>query len=141
MSDVMRVFFTGVEEFAKTMKEQASLSMGKNFCNQELIDKITALTEKVEQLVNLLEGKLGTTVAITPVKGKRMMDIKKRIHDIVEQHPEGIRPPQLARILGTKVQNLYPHLKQAVIKETIVKNSAGAYYPAQSKNVKSKKKE
>ena len=139
MSDMMKIFFTGIEEFAKTMKDYASTSASGTAGNNEMINKVTALTERVERLVNILEEKLGTTINISPAKGKRMMDIKKRIVELIEQHPEGIRPPQLARLLETKVQNLYPHLKQTLQQKIIMKNEKGSYFPVFSKVTKSKK--
>ncbi len=139
MSDMMKVFFTGIEEFAKTMKNYESSSASGIAVNEELINKVTALTGRVERLVSILEEKLGTTINISSAKGKRMMDIKKRIVELIEQHPEGIRPPQLARLLGTKVQNLYPHLKQILQQKIIMKDEKGSYFPVSSKVTKSKK--
>ncbi|MEA1996095.1 MAG: hypothetical protein U9N45_00570 [Gemmatimonadota bacterium] len=139
MSDLMKVFFSGVEEFAKTMQEHSISSTGNAPGNSELIKKVTALTERVEKLLFILEEKLGTAIEVKPAKGKRMMDIKKRIHDIIRKHPEGVRPPQLARILDTKVQNLYPHLKQSVQKKQIIKSPDGSYCPARARSSKNKK--
>ena len=132
MSDMLRAFFTGVEDFAKKMKEHSIASTDQSSETKELVKKVEGLTERVDKLLNLFESKLGTAIEVSPVKGKRMMDIKKRIHDIIEKHPKGIRPPQIARILSTKVQNLYPHLKAAVINKTIIKDKTGTYSPVKS---------
>jgi|GEM_PF-2224622 len=143
MSDMLRAFFTGVEDFAKKMKEHSIASTDQSSETKELVKKVEGLTERVDKLLNLFESKLGTAIEVSPVKGKRMMDIKKRIHDIIEKHPKGIRPPQIARILGTKVQNLYPHLKAAVTNKTIIKDKTGTYSPVKSQEkppVKSQEK-
>ena len=140
MSDMMRAFFTGVEDFAKKMKEHSIASSGESAEYKELVKRVIILTEKTDKLLNLLESKLGTAIEVSPVKGKRMMDIKKRIHDIITKNPKGIRPPQIARTLGTKVQNLYPHLKAAVIQKTITKSKTGSYFPVKQKEKKPVKK-
>jgi len=138
MSELLHVFFTGVEEFARTMKEHTII--GEQSPSQKELDmKVAKLTESVEKLVNIIEEKLGTSIQITPDKGKRMMDIKKRINDVVKQHPKGIRPPQIARIIGTRVQNLYPHLKDAVQNKTIHKDDTGTYFMIKLKGAKGKK--
>jgi hypothetical protein len=129
MSDMLKAFFTGVEDFAKKMKEHSIATTSHSSETKELVKKVEGLTERVDKLLNLFESKLGTAIEVSPVKGKRMMDIKRRIHDIIEKHPKGIRPPQIARILSTKVQNLYPHLKAAVINKTIIKDKTGTYSP------------
>jgi hypothetical protein len=130
MSDILKGFFTGMEEFARTMREHASLAAEKSSATQELIDKVNDLTARVDKLVSLLENKLGATIEVTPVKGKRMMDIKQRILEAVSKHPEGVRPPLLARMLNTKVQNLYPHLKEAVNGKNLRRDESGTYFPA-----------
>ncbi len=130
MSDAFKVFFAGIEEFARSMKEQSSLGLDRGVGQKELGERIESLIERVERMVTILEEKLGTMVDIAPVKGKRMMDIKQRIVEEVGKHPEGIRPPQMARTLSTKVQNLYPHLKQNVQQKLLVKDDSGAYFPA-----------
>jgi len=132
MSDMLRAFFTGVEDFAKKMKEHSIASTAQSSETKELAKKVVGLTERVDKLLNLFESKLGMAIEVSPVKGKRMMDVKKRIHDIIEKHPKGVRPPQIARILGTKVQNLYPHLKAAVTNKTIIKAKTGTYLPVKS---------
>ncbi len=140
MSDMMRAFFTGVEDFAKKMKEHSIASSGESSEYKELVKRVIILTERTDKLLNLLESKLGTAIEVSPVKGKRMMDIKKRIHDIITKSPKGVRPPQIARTLGTKVQNLYPHLKAAVTQQTIIKSKTGSYFPAKQKENKPVKK-
>lgn len=132
MSDMLRAFFTGVEDFAKKMKEHSIASNAQSSETKELAKKVVVLTERVDKLLNLCESKLETAIEASPVKGKRMMDVKKRIHDIIEKHTKGVRPPQIARILGTKVQNLYPHLKAAVTNKTIIKDKTGTYLPVKS---------
>ena len=139
MADLLQVFLTGVEEVARTMKEHTTASAEQSSSQKELIEKVGNLTEKVDRLVNMLDEELGTNIQIAPAKGKRMMDIKKRIHDVIEQQPEGIRPPQIARIIGTRVQNLYPHLKTAVLNKTIIKNESGTYSLIKAKSSKVKK--
>ena len=94
MSDAFKVFFAGIEEFARSMKEQTSLGLDRGVGQKELAERIETLIERVDRMVTILEEKLGTMVDIAPVKGKRMMDIKQRIVEEVEKHPEGIRPPQ-----------------------------------------------
>ena len=135
MSDLLQVFLSGVEDMAKSMKIHAADIEKKTGSESELVEKVEALTARVEKLIGLLEEKLGTAIKVQPAKGKRMMDIKQRINEIIAQHPEGIRPPQLARIIGTKVQNLYPHLKAAVQNGTLLKDSSGSYLigPAKEK--------
>jgi len=139
MSDFLQVFLTGVEEFARTMKEQTSASEEQSASQKELIEKMKSLTEKVDRLVKILDEQLGTNIQVAPAKGKRMMDIKKRIHDIITQHPKGIRPPQIALTIGTRVQNLYPHLKAAVQNKTIHKDKTGTYFMIKVKSSKGKK--
>lgn len=129
MSDILKGFFTGMEEFARTMHDHVAISEQNGDSQKELITKVEVLTERIEKLLNLLEGKIGSGIEITPAKGKRMMDIKEKILEKVRQNPDGIRPPQLARHLGTKVQNLYPHLKTAVSNNYIRKDAKGVYYP------------
>ena len=132
MSDILKGFFTGMEEFARTMHAHVAISEQTGDSQKELIAKVEALTERIEKLLSLLEGKIGGGIDITPAKGKRMMDIKERILEQVRKNPDGIRPPQLARSLGTKVQNLYPHLKSAVANNHIRKDLKGTYYPLSS---------
>ena len=139
MSDFLQVFLSGVEEFARTMKEHTSASEEQSANQKELIKKVKTLTEKVDILVKILEEQLGTNIQVAPAKGKRMMDIKKRIHDVIAKHLEGIRPPQMARIIGTRVQNLYPHLKAAVQNKTIHKDETGTYFIIKVKSSKGKK--
>jgi len=139
MANLMKVFFAGVEDFARMMKEHSEETSGQTAAERELIKKVEVLTSRVEKLINVLENKAGKEVEVSPVKSKRMMDIKKRIRRIIEQHPEGIRPPQIARILGTKVQNLYPHLKAEVQNNSIHKDSSGVYFPIKGKPANSKK--
>jgi len=139
MSDFLQVFLTGVEEFAKTMKEHTSASEQQSTSEKELIEKVKDLTEKVDRLVKILEEELGSNIQVAPAKGKRMMDIKKRINDVITEHPEGIRPPQIARIIGTRVQNLYPHLKTAMQNKKIHKNGTGTYFLVKPKSSKGKK--
>ncbi|MEA2064305.1 MAG: hypothetical protein U9P14_11445 [Gemmatimonadota bacterium] len=133
MSDMVKVFFSGVEEFARKMKEHSSSGPGRGSVDQELIGKVDALTDKVDKLLKLLESNQGRSIVAKPSKGKRMMDIKKRINEIIAKHPGGIRPPQIAGILVTKVQNLYPHLKAAVANKMIIKDKTGSYLPAKPK--------
>jgi len=139
MSDLLQVFLTGVEEFARTMKEHTSASIEQSAHQKEIIQKVKELTEKVDRLVKILEEELGRNIQLTPAKGKRMMDIKKRIHDVIARHPEGIRPPQIARIIDTRVQNLYPHLKAAVLNKKIHKDETGTYFLIKPKSFKGKK--
>lgn len=139
MSDFLQVFLTGVEEFAKTMKEHTSVSEEQSTSQKELVEDVKILTDKVDKLVQILEEQLGMNLKVTPVRGKRMMDIKKRIHDVIEQHPEGIRPPHIAQIIDTRVQNLYPHLKAAVQNQTIHKDETGIYFLVKAKSSKGKK--
>ncbi|MBN2288693.1 MAG: hypothetical protein JXQ83_05125 [Candidatus Glassbacteria bacterium] len=139
MSDMLKAFFTGVEDFAKKMKEHSLESSEQSSGSQELVKKVALLTDRVDKLLNLLEGKLGTAIKVAPVKGKRMMDIKKRIDDIIAENPKGIRPPQIAKTLGTKVQNLYPHLKAAVSNKRIIKDKTGTYFPLKPKEKKPEK--
>ena len=139
MSDFLQVFLTGVEEFAKTMKEHTSASEQQSASEKELIEKVKDLTEKVDRLVTILEEELGTNIQVAPAKGKRMMDIKKRINDVITEHPEGIRPPQIAGIIGTRVQNLYSHLKAAVQNKKIHKDETGTYFMIKAKSSKGKK--
>lgn len=139
MSDFLQVFLSGVEEFARTMKEHTSANEEQSANQKELIKKVESLTEKVDLLVKILEEQLGTNIQVAPAKGKRMMDIKKRIHDVLAKHLEGIRPPQMARIIGTRVQNLYPHLKAAVQSKTIHKDETGTYFRIKVKSPKGKK--
>ena len=127
MSDLLQVFLSGVEDMAKSMKIHAADIEKKSTGETELVEKVDQLTARVEKLIDLLEEKLGTAIKVQPAKGKRMMDIKQRINEIIAQHPDGIRPPKLARIIGTKVQNLYPHLKAAVQKNSLQKDSGGTY--------------
>ena len=142
MSDMLNTFFSGMEDFAKKMKEQTATSAEHSSDTKEILKRVSALTERVDRLLDLLESKLGTAIQVTPVKSKRMMDIKKRIQDVINDNPKGIRPPRIARILETKVQNLYPHLKAAVLNKTIIKDKTGTYLPAKPapkpKNKKSK---
>ena len=141
MSDMLKAFFTGIEDFAKKMKEHSIASNEQSLENKELIIKVVKLTERVDKLLNLIEVKLGTAIQVTPEKSKRMMNIKKRILDIINENPKGIRPPQIARALETKVQNLYPHLKMAVTNKTIIKDKTGNYFPVKvrvQKNMKTK---
>jgi len=131
MSDILKGFFTGMEEFAKTMRDHVNISEQTGGSQRELIEKVSALTDRVSQLLDLLENKIGTAIEITPAKGKRMMDIKEKILEKVQQSQNGIRPPQLARQLGTKVQNLYPHLKSAVASGSLRRDNSGVYYSAE----------
>ena len=139
MADLLQVFLTGVEEVARTMKEHTAASAVQHTSQKELIEKVDNLTERMDRMLNMLEDELGSSIQITSAKGKRMMDIKKRIYDVIEQHPEGIRPPQIARIIGTRVQNLYPHLKAAVLTKTILKTKSGTYSPIKVQSLKGKK--
>ena len=139
MSDFLQVFLTGVEEFAKTMKEHTSASVEQSASEKELIEKVKDLTERADRLVKILEEELGSNIQVAPAKGKRMMDVKKRIHDVITEHPEGVRPPQIARIIGTRVQNLYPHLKAAVQNKKIHKDETGNYFLIKPKGSKDKK--
>lgn len=129
MSDILKGVFTGMEEFARTMREHTVVGENISSSQKELIQRVNHLADRLEKLLGILEEKLGPAIEITPAKHRRMMDIKRRIVDNVHQHPDGIRPPQLARILGTKVQNLYPHLKAAVVNDILVKDESGAYFP------------
>ena len=138
MSDLLQVFLSGVEDMAKSMKIHAADIEKKSTGETELAAKVDRLTARVEKLIDLLEEKLGTAIKVQPAKGKRMMDIKQRINEIIAQHPDGIRPPQLARIIGTKVQNLYPHLKAAVQKNSLQKDSGGTYSIAKPGKEKAK---
>ncbi len=139
MADFLQVFLSGVEEFARTMKEHTSANEEQSANQKELTKKVESLTEKVDMLVKILEEQLGTNIQVAPAKGKRMMDIKKRIQDVLAKHLEGIRPPQMARIIGTRVQNLYPHLKAAVQSKTIHKDETGTYFRIKVKSSKGKK--
>jgi hypothetical protein len=139
MSDMLNAFFTGVEDFAKKMKEHSIASDEQTLKNKELTENVVKLTERVDKLLNLIEGNLGTAIQVAPEKSKRMMNIKKRILDIINENPKGVRPPQIARALGTKVQNLYPHLKTAVTNNTIKKDETGTYFPAKVMAQKAKK--
>ena len=139
MSDMFKAFFSGIEDFAKKMKEHSMVSSAQSTENKELLIQVVGLTERVDKLLNILESQLGKAIEVSPVKSKRMMDVKKRIHDIINDNPDGIRPPQIARILGTKVQNLYPHLKTAVLNKPILKDKDGNYFPVKPKEKKAKK--
>ncbi len=130
MSDMMTILLAGVEEIAKNMKGQAESNPGNLARDRNLEQKVDELAGKVDRLLYLLNGKLGDWLATAKPQSKRMMDIKQRIGNIIRQHPEGIKPPQIAKILGTRVQNLYPHLKYAVQHKQIVKNKSGMYLPA-----------
>ena len=130
MSDILKGFFVGMEEFAKTMREHAVVQESKSTGQKELMEKVTQLIDRVDRLSSLLEERLGTGFEINPPKSKRMMDVKKRVVEQVGLHSDGIRPPELAKILGTKVQNLYPHLKSAVKNKTIRKDENGTYFPS-----------
>ena len=130
MSDMTTILLAGVEEIAKNMKEQAKSNPTTLARDRNLEQKVDELAGKVDRLLYLLNGKLGDWLATAKPQSKRMMDIKQRIDNIIRQHPEGIKPPQIAKILGTRVQNLYPHLKYAVQHKQIVKNKSGMYLPA-----------
>ncbi|MBW7995061.1 MAG: hypothetical protein FVQ81_00530 [Candidatus Glassbacteria bacterium] len=135
MNDMMTIFLAGVEDIVKNMKELAGAYKGNLPTESSLERKIDSLTERVDKLAELLEGKFDEGRQ----RGKRMMDIKKRIHNVIKQHPGGIRPPRIAQIIGTRVQNLYPHLKAAVEKKQIVKDTSGAYKPAKPGSARKKK--
>jgi len=139
MSDMLKAFFSGIEDFAKKMKEYSVVSSALSSENKELRIQIIGLSERVDKLLNILESCLGTTIEVFPAKRKRMMDVKKRIHDIIKNNPDGIRPPEIARSLGTRVQNLYPHFKAAMLSKSIFKDKAGNYFPVQPEEKKSKK--
>lgn len=130
MSDMMTILLAGVEEIAKNMKEQAKSNPATLTRDRNLEQKVEELAIKVDRLLYLLNGKLGDWLATAKPQKKRMMDIKQRIGNIIRQHPEGIKPPQIAKIIGTRVQNLYPHLKHALQHKQIVKDKSGMYFPA-----------
>lgn len=134
--DMMSIFLAGVEEIAKNMKEQTRTSQGNIPHGNDLERKIDLLAERIEKLLELLDGSLTQQLAEGKPRGKRMMDIKKRIGDVIKAHPEGIRPPQIAQIIGTRVQNLYPHLKEGVEKKQINKDASGVYSPVTGRKKK-----
>ena len=127
MKDMMTILLAGIEDVAKNMKEYVRTNPVGNHKYSELEQKIEKLTERVDRLVDLMEHKLGKNLAAEKQRGKRMMDIKQRINDVIAKYPDGIRPPQIAQIIGTRVQNLYPHLKSAVEGKLLRKNDSGAY--------------
>lgn len=130
MSEFMRVLLNGVEEFAKSVKEQTEAAEQQHNTQKELIARVERLTDRVDKLLELFEENMRGGTLPGMGGGKRMMDIKQRIKDVIDEHPEGIRPPKIARILGTKVQNLYPHLKAEVGQKIIIKDKSGTYFPA-----------
>ncbi len=132
MTDMMTIFLAGVEEIAKNMKEHANSYPVNCINNKDLEQKVEDLSAKVERLLSLLDGKLEDGLAADKARSKRMMDIKQRIRDVISEHPEGVRPPQMAKIIGTRVQNLYPHLKYAVQQNQIIKEKTGMYLPLES---------
>jgi hypothetical protein len=136
MTDMMTIFLAGVEEIAKNMKEHANSNPAKLSHDKDLEQKVEKLSAKVDKLMGMLEGKLEDGLNTDIVRSKRMMDIKQRISTVIREHPEGIRPPQIAKIIGTRVQNLYPHLKYAVQQNQIVKDESGMYLPLEITVVK-----
>jgi hypothetical protein len=133
MSDLIKIFLSEVEEIAHSMKECAEFSGDYKSGYSKLDEKLDRLTERIDKLLALFEDQLGNPIQIKLNKGKRMKDIKKRIQNVIDQHPGGIRPPQIARIIGTKVQNLYPHLKFKVELGEIEKDRSGIYSPIAKK--------
>ena len=129
---MMTIFLSGVEEIAKNMKEHANSNPANLAINKGLEQRVEELSAKVERLLGLLDGKLEDGLTADKARSKRMMDIKQRISDVISEHPEGIRPPQVAKIIGTRVQNLYPHLKYAVQQKQIIKDKSGMYLPLES---------
>ena len=138
MKDAMTILLSGVENIAKNMKEYIKTKPAINGKYDELEYKIERLTDRVDRLVELMERRLGEPLDAVKPRSKRMMDIKQRIHDVIAKHPEGIRPPQIAQVIGTRVQNLYPHLKAAIGKKQLLKDKTGTYSLADKKSTKKK---
>ena len=138
MKDAMTILLSGVENIAKNMKEYLKTKPADSGKYSDLGNKIEKLTERVDRLVELMERRLGEPLDAVKPRSKRMMDIKQRIHDVIAKYPDGIRPPQIAQIIGTRVQNLYPHLKAAVENKRLQKNESGTYCLAAKKTVKKK---
>ena len=132
MSELTKVFFASIEEFAKTMKTHTE-STEINSDNSDVIKKLDIITEKLDVIISKIDEKFDNNSFGANERGKRMMDIKQRIQEVVEKHPEGIRPPKIAKLLGTKVQNLYPHLKYAISNDKLEKDNTGCYFPMNKK--------
>jgi len=133
MSDLIKVFLSGVEEVARNMKDCAESGAEYKSGYSKLDEKLDRLTERIDRLLALFDDQLGSPIQVGVNKSKRMKDIKKRIQNVIDQHPGGIHPPQIARIIGTKVQNLYPHLKAKVELGEIAKDKSGTYSPIAKK--------
>ena len=127
MNEITTILLAGVENIAKNMKDYVSANPVNFGHDEEIERKIDRLTERVDRLIELIECRLGEQMASEKPRYKRMMDIKQRINDVIAKYPDGIRPPQIAQIIGTRVQNLYPHLKAAVESKQLKKNDSGAY--------------
>lgn len=132
MSELTKVFFASIEEFARTMKAHTE-STEINSDNSEVIRKLDLITDKLDIIISKIDEKFDCSALSSNDRGKRMMDIKQRIQEVVEKHPGGVRPPKIAKLLGTKVQNLYPHLKFAVSNNKLEKDNTGCYFPVKSK--------
>ena len=138
MSDLMKVFISGVEEMARNLKEYMDKGGEFKSGSAELTEKIDRLTERIDKLLATFEGQIGSVLQARPHKGRRMMDIKKRMQDVIDHPPAGIRPPQIARIIGTKVQNLYPHLKSKVELGEVKKDGKSIYFPGAVKSARTR---
>ncbi len=132
MNEMMTIFLAGVEGIAKNMKEHANSSPANQTQDKALERKVEELSGKVDRLLSLLDDNSADRLAEDKPHSRRMMDIKQRIGDVIREHPEGIKPPLIAKIIGTKVQNLYPHLKYAVQQKQIIKDDTGMYRPLES---------
>ena len=133
MSELTKVFFASIEEFARTMKTHTESTLDFNSDNSEVIKKLDRISEKLDIIISKIDEKFDSSTLSNNDRGKRMMDIKQRIQEVVEKHSDGIRPPKIAKLLGTKVQNLYPHLKFAVSNNKLEKDNTGCYFPVKSK--------
>lgn len=133
MPDMLQIFLAGVEDIARNMKAHADSHVRTAEQDSRLEEKIDRLSRQVEQLTSLVQANLEGSELRPSGRGRRMMDIKQRIWRVIDEHPEGIRPPEMARIIGTRVQNLYPHLKESVSRGLIHKDESGSYFPLKEK--------
>jgi len=137
MQEMMTILLDGVENIAKNMKEFIGANPAGIGKFKDLEQRVEKLAVRMDKLTELLETRTSETTSDKP-RGRRMMDIKQRIHDVIARYPDGIRPPQIAQIIGTKVQNLYPHLKTAIEKKQLRKTDSGTYALVSRKTEKKK---